>query len=105
MSDSTDPQDAVRWNIKISKDTDIAVRSFLARAGFKKGDLSKFVEEAVRWRVFDQTLGEIRPGFVDLNSKQLQDLVDEAVGAARAQLLKEGLFDAFRPNKKAPRRR
>jgi hypothetical protein len=41
----------VRWNIKISKDTDIAVRSFLARAGFKKGDLSKFVEEAVRWRV------------------------------------------------------
>jgi Ribbon-helix-helix domain len=104
MSDTADPQDAVRWNIKISKDTDIAVRSFLARAGFKKGDLSKFVEEAVRWRVFDQTLGEIRPRFADLNSEQLQDLVDEAVDAARSQLLKGGLFDAFRP-KKAPRRR
>jgi hypothetical protein len=104
MADSTDSQDAVRWNIKISKDTDIAVRSFLARAGFKKGDLSKFVEEAVRWRVFDQTLGEIRPGFADLNSEQLQDLVDEAVDAARSQLLKDGFFDAFRP-KKAPRRR
>ena len=104
MPGSADPQDAVRWNIKISKDTDIAVRSFLARAGFKKGDLSKFVEEAVRWRVFDQTLGEIRPGFADLNSEQLQDLVDEAVDAARSQLLKDGLLEAFRP-KKAPRRR
>ena len=104
MTDSSEPQDAVRWNIKISKDTDITVRSFLARAGFKKGDLSKFVEEAVRWRVFDQTLGEIRPGFADLNSEQLQDLVDEAVDAARSQLLKDGLFDAFRP-KKALRRR
>jgi Ribbon-helix-helix domain len=104
MPDSADPQDAVRWNIKISKNTDIAVRSFLARSGFKKGDLSKFVEDAVRWRVFDQTLGEVRPGFADLSAEQLQDLVDEAVDAARAQLLKEGVFDAFKP-KKASRRR
>jgi len=104
MPDSADSQDAVRWNIKISKDTDIAVRSFLARAGFKKGDLSKFVEEAVRWRVFDQTLGEVRSGFADLNSEQLQDLVDEAVGAARSQLLKDGLFDAFKAKKVSRRR-
>ena len=104
MSNSADPQDAVRWNVKISKDTDVAVRSFLARAGFKKGDLSKFVEEAVRWRVFDQTLGEVRAGFADLSSQQLQDLVDEAVHAARSQLLKEGLLEAFKP-KNAPRRR
>jgi len=103
MPDSGDPQDAVRWNIKISKDTDIAVRSFLARAGFKKGDLSKFVEEAVRWRVFDQTLGEIRPSFADLNSEQLQDLVDEAVNSVRSQMRKHGLFDAFKPKNAPPR--
>lgn len=99
MTDPADPQDAVRWNIKISKHTDIAVRSFLGRAGFKKGDLSKFVEEAVRWRVFDQTLGEVRPGFADLSAEQLQDLVDEAVEATRAQLVKEGFYDAFKPRK------
>jgi hypothetical protein len=104
MADSADPQDAVRWNIKISKHTDIAVRSFLARSGFKKGDLSKFVEDAVRWRVFDQTLGEVRAGFADLSAEQLQDLVDEAVDATRAQLLKEGVFDAFKPRKAARRR-
>jgi hypothetical protein len=104
MPDSADPQDAVRWNIKISKNTDIAVRSFLARSGFKKGDLSKFVEDAVRWRVFDQTLGEARAGFADLSDDQLQSLVDEAVDATRAQLLKEGAFDTFKP-KKASRRR
>src|ERR1700693_2763472 len=104
MADSADPQDAVRWNIKISKDTDIAVRNFLARSGFKKGDLSRFVEDAVRWRVVDQTLGEVRPGFADLSAQQLQDLVDEAVDATRAQVLKEGFYDAFKP-KKAPRSR
>lgn len=104
MTDSADPQDAVRWNIKISKDTDIAVRSFLSRSGFKKGDLSKFVEQAVRWRVFDQTLTEARQEFADLSAEQLQDLVDEAVDATRAQLLKEGIFDAFK-RKQAPRRR
>ena len=99
-----DSRDAVRWNIKISRHTDIAVRSFLARAGFKKGDLSKFVEDAVRWRVFDQTVGEVRHGFADLSAEQLQDLVDEAVDATRAQLTKEGVYDAFTP-KKATRRR
>jgi hypothetical protein len=102
--DSTDPRDAVRWNIKISKTTDIAVRSFLARSGFKKGDLSKFVEEAVRWRVFDQTLGEGRASFADLSAEQLQSLVDEAVDATQVQLLEEGVFDAFKP-KNASRRR
>ena len=35
-----------RWTVSVSKDTDIAVRSFLAQRGMKKGDLSKFIEEA-----------------------------------------------------------
>jgi hypothetical protein len=43
-------------SLPVSKDTDITVRSFLARRGMKKGDLSKFIEEAVKWRVHDQTL-------------------------------------------------
>lgn len=55
-----------RWSVKISKETDIAVRGFLAQRGLKKGDISKFVEEAVRWRVLDQTVEEARARFSDM---------------------------------------
>jgi len=37
-----------RWNLVIPEKTDRAVRTYLARTGGKKGDLSKFVDEAVR---------------------------------------------------------
>jgi hypothetical protein len=59
------------------------VRSFLAQRGLKKGDLSKFIEEAVRWRVLDQTVAEARSKFVDLPAAELEAVIDEAVAAAR----------------------
>jgi Ribbon-helix-helix domain len=43
--------DSVRWTQSVSKDTDVTLRTFLARSGLKKGDLSKFVEDAVQWRL------------------------------------------------------
>ncbi|WP_395829235.1 ribbon-helix-helix domain-containing protein [Elstera sp.] len=72
-----------RWTVSVSKDTDIAVRSFLAQRGLKKGDLSKFIEEAVKWRVLDQTMAEARRKFADLPSDDLQALVDEATIGVR----------------------
>ena len=39
-----------RWNLSIPEQTDRTVRTFLARTGGKKGDLSRFVDEAVRRR-------------------------------------------------------
>lgn len=72
-----------RWTVTVSKDTDIAVRSLLAQRGLKKGDLSKFIEDAVKWRVFDQTLAETRAEFADLAPKALQDLVNEAAETIR----------------------
>jgi hypothetical protein len=75
--------DTTRWTVSVSKETDISVRSFLAQRGMKKGDLSKFIEEAVKWRVFDQTLAEVRSKFSDLPPDQLESLIDEAVAAAR----------------------
>ncbi len=72
-----------RWTVSVSKDTDIAVRSFLAQRGLKKGDLSKFIEEAVKWRVLDQTMAEARRKFADLSPDDLQALLDEAATAAR----------------------
>lgn len=72
-----------RWTVSVSKDTDSAVRTFLARRGLKKGDLSKFIEEAVRWRVLDQTIADARSGFADLPPDEAQAMIDEATAAAR----------------------
>jgi hypothetical protein len=85
MMEGAMPADATtRWTVSVSKETDIAVRSFLAQHGLEEGDLSKFVEEAVKWRVFDQTLAEVRRGFADLSPEEGEALVDEALAAVRA---------------------
>ncbi|MGH7814464.1 MAG: ribbon-helix-helix domain-containing protein [Candidatus Binataceae bacterium] len=78
-------EEAVRWNIKVSKKTDLRLRTFLGAQGMKKGDLSKFIEDAVKWRVFDQTLAEVRAKFSDLSQRELQDLIDEAVREVRTE--------------------
>ncbi|MDD5035560.1 MAG: ribbon-helix-helix domain-containing protein [Methylococcaceae bacterium] len=75
-----------RWTVKVSKETDIAVRTLLAQRGLKKGDLSKFIEDAVRWRVFDQTVTEAREAFADLEPDALQDLIHEATDSVRHEL-------------------
>lgn len=72
-----------RWTVSVSKETDIALRSFLAQRGLKKGDLSKFIEEAVKWRVFDQTVAEARAKFADIPPDDLEAIVNEAIDAAR----------------------
>ena len=75
--------ESVRWTVVVDKDTDIDLRSFLAEQGMKKGDLSKFIEEAVRWRLFDLSLTEFRKGFADLTEEEAMALADEAVAWAR----------------------
>nr|WP_294504265.1 ribbon-helix-helix domain-containing protein [uncultured Rhodopila sp.] len=77
------PSDTIRLTASVSKDTDIAVRSFLAQRGMKKGDLSRFIEDAVEWRVLEQTMAEARGKFSDLTPEALDELIDEAVTATR----------------------
>jgi hypothetical protein len=77
------PDDTTRWTVSVSRDTDIAVRSFLAQRGMKKGDLSKFIEEAVKWRVLDQTIAEAREKFADMAPDELEAVIEEAVAGAR----------------------
>jgi hypothetical protein len=84
-------EDAVRWNVKVSRSADRSVRGFLAQRGMKKGDLSKFVEEAVQWRVFRMAVDEARDRVDDLEPAELDNLVDEAVNAARAEKRSERL--------------
>lgn len=84
---------STRWTVTVSKETDVALRSFLAQRGLKKGDLSKFVEEAVRWRVFDQTVADVRARFADLAPADLQDMIDEATAAVRQDMIREHRYD------------
>ena len=73
-----------RWNLSISEETDRAVRMFLARNGGKKGDLSRFVDEAVRRRVFDLTVSQVKERHADLDQREILGLIDDEVSAARA---------------------
>lgn len=95
LASSSSNSNPARWNLVISEQTNIAVRSFLALKGFKKGDLSSFVEEAVRWRVFDQTLTEARSGFDGLQVDEAQNMLEEALAEVRAEGLTAGRYAAF----------
>lgn len=76
--------DTVRWSLVISKKTDIALRTYLARRGMRKGDLSKFVEDAVRWRVLDRAVAETKSANRNVLSGDIKAAIDEAVQAVRS---------------------
>ena len=78
-------QHAIRWSIKVSKDTDLTLRTFLGSQGMKKGDLSKFIEEAVRRRVLQCTIQDIWERNADSDPDEVQRIVDQAVGEVRAE--------------------
>ena len=77
--------EVTRLTIVWSKDTDLALRSHLGTRGLKKGALSKFVEDAVKWRLFDQTVNEARESFADVPPNELQNIIDEAITSVRKQ--------------------
>ena len=73
-----------RWNLSIPQKTDRVVRTFLARAGGKKGDLSRFVDDAVRRRVLDLTVRQVKDHYNGYDQREILDLIDDEVDAARA---------------------
>jgi hypothetical protein len=85
-------EDTVRWTVKVSRETDTALRSYLAQRGMKKGDISKFVEEAVRWRVLDRVVSEVKARNTGVPARKIQAAIDEVLAEVRA----EGLAAAAR---------
>jgi hypothetical protein len=77
--------ESIRWTVKVSKETDIAVRTLLAQRGMKKGDLAKFIESAVRASVFDETLRETRARNANVPQEEIEGAIDEALAAVRAE--------------------
>jgi hypothetical protein len=80
-------EQAVRWSIKVSRETDLTLRTYLGARGMKKGDLSKFIEEAVRWRILSRTVRDIkaRNANANANGNELQAIIDAAVREVRAE--------------------
>ena len=73
-----------RWNLSIPQKTDSVVRTFLARTDGKKDDLSRFVDDAVRRRVLDLTVRQVKDHYNGYDPREILDLIDDEVDAARA---------------------
>ena len=77
--------DLARWTVRVSKETDTAVRAYLAEHGGGKGDLSKFIERAVRKEVLRATVRDIQERNADLPGDEVQALIDESCAAVRGE--------------------
>lgn len=73
-----------RWNLVVSSQTDQALRMFLASQGHRrKGDLSRFIEEAVRALLFALSAQETKAANAGISEAHLGAIVDEALGWAK----------------------
>ena len=76
----------VRWNIAVSPDTNQSVRMYLAgQGGGRKGDLSRFIEEAVRAHILELSAEQAKAANADVNEADLTAIVAEAVEWARSR--------------------
>jgi len=75
----------VRWNIAVATETDRALRMLLARQGGRKGDLSRFIEDAVRARLFDETATLIKEENAEHTPEQIDRAIEEALDWARTE--------------------
>lgn len=75
--------DTVRWNISVSSETDQSVRMFIAAQGGRKGDPSRFIEEAVRAHILELSVEQAKATNASVNEDDLTSIVTEAVQWAR----------------------
>lgn len=73
----------IRWTITASPACDLALRTYLGAQGMRKGDLSRFVEEAVLWRIFDRSVQTIKERNADMDGSQLQAAIEAELMAER----------------------
>ena len=69
----------VRWSIVVGKETDRALRSYMASKGTKKGDLSRFVDEAVRTRLFELTVKDVKDRSQAISQAEILETIEEAL--------------------------
>ena len=75
-----------RWSLTVSRETDIALRTLIATRGGRKGDLSRFVEEAVNREVLRETIRDVQARNADADPRDIERLVDEELGEIHRDL-------------------
>jgi Ribbon-helix-helix domain len=80
----TDLNANTRWNLIVSRDTDQSLRQFLAAHGDgRKGDLSRFVEEAVCSHMLELAAANAKKNNTAHSQQEIDDAIDEALSWAR----------------------
>ncbi len=69
----------IRWSIVVAEDTDRALRTYLAHTGGKKGDLSRFVGNAVLVRLFELTVDNLKDRNRDESQSEILAAIEEAL--------------------------
>jgi hypothetical protein len=69
----------IRWSLVVREDTDRALRSYLARTGGRKGDLSRFVDNAVLARLFELTVEDVKERNRAHSQKEIIEAIEEAL--------------------------
>jgi hypothetical protein len=80
---TTSEEDNVRLTIFLPKDTDLLLRTHLARAGMCKGAISKFVADAARWQLLHLNLEAAQAHNLDVSSAQIEDEIEQALAEVR----------------------
>ncbi len=74
----------VRWNVVVSEETDLSLRRHLGARGMRKGDLSKFIEDAVRWRLLDEAAQRIKARNKEKAPKDINARVGQVLTKSRS---------------------
>jgi hypothetical protein len=82
---NTLPAEHARWTLSVSRETDSALRSWLAGKGAKRGDLSRFVEDAVNRQVLREMITDIHARNADLDPDQTEQLVEDQLHDVRTR--------------------
>jgi hypothetical protein len=76
---------SARWTLTVSADVDRRVRKYLGEVG-RKGDLSAFVEEAVRARLLQLSMKTVptysRPSANDVEPEVVQAILENHKGGS-----------------------
>jgi hypothetical protein len=83
----TDTSDSVRWNLSVPRETDASLRAYLGQIGYKKGNLSEFVADAVRWRLSDLNATAARARNSEVPPEEIENAIEEALAEVRTAKL------------------
>jgi len=75
----------VRWSLTIPESTDIALRTYLAGTGMKKGDISQFVDQAVQRQLADLITDKVKNRNQQFDQNHILSSIDEALSNRTSQ--------------------